>query len=68
MQMPKILTVVIEKNSNFTLEVYAYRPLTGTEKRQALLQWLQASKKKRFPKNGRAKLITLFGINPQDEP
>lgn len=66
MEMPNVVTVIVEKKSNFTLDAYAYRPLTAAEKREALLQWLRASGKKDFPVNGRSEVKTLFGLNPQD--
>jgi hypothetical protein len=66
MVTPNVLTTIIEKNSNFTLKAYAYRTLTVAEQRQALLQWLHASKEKDFPKNGKGEVITSFGQNPSD--
>lgn len=63
-QMPSVKTTI--RIGNFTLYVYAYKILTEPECKLALRQYLQQFKLKSVPKSGSAKIITLFGSNPED--
>jgi hypothetical protein len=63
MPPPNVITPVVERKSNFTLLVYSYRKLTADEMAQCLIEWLSKSGKKRFPKNGKGELFTIYGLD-----
>lgn len=49
----------------FTLYAYAYRPLTKSECKLALQQYMRQNRLKSVPQKGTAKIFTLFGSNPE---
>ena len=48
---------------DFTLDIYAYRTITKAEAQLALGMWLKSSKRKKVPKTGSGKVITIFGFD-----
>ncbi len=59
--VPDVKNIV--KVGDFVLEVYAYRPITGEEARMALGMWLKETKRKKAPKHGTGKIVTIFGFD-----
>ena len=59
--LPDVKNIV--KVGGFTLEVYAYRPITEMESRLALGMWLKNTKRKKPPKHGSGKIVTIFGFD-----
>lgn len=58
---PNVKTTV--QIGDFTLDVYAYRTITKAEAQLALGRWLKSSKRKKVPKTGSGKVITIFGFD-----
>lgn len=58
---PNVKTSV--KIGDFTLDIYAYRAVTKTEARLALGMWLKSARRKKVPKSGSGKVITIFGFD-----
>lgn len=58
---PNVKTTV--RIGDFTLDIYAYRTITKAEAQLALGMWLKSSKRKKVPKTGSGKVITIFGFD-----
>ncbi len=61
--IPNVKTTV--RVGDFTLGVYAYRTITKAEARLALGMWLKSSKRKKVPKSGTGKVVTIFGFDEE---
>lgn len=59
--VPNVKTTV--RIGDFTLEVYAYRTIIKAEAQLALGMWLKSSKRKKLPKSGIGKVVTIFGFH-----
>lgn len=64
MQMPKVITEVIDQDDNFTFRVRAYRTLTAREMRATFYLWNRQRDKRRSLKN---KIVEVFSIIGYDE-
>ncbi len=58
---PNVITDV--KIGDFILHCVAYRKLTPSELKQCAHEWLVQNHRRSFPKNGSAKIITIYGHN-----
>lgn len=59
--VPNVKNIV--RAGDFTLYVYAFRPLTEYELKCSASQWLKETKRRSFPKSGEASVFTIYGFD-----
>ena len=59
--VPSVKNIV--RVGDFTLYVYAFRPLTECELKCSASQWLKETKRRSFPKSGEASVFTIYGFD-----
>ena len=63
MQIPNVITEVIDKEKNFSFRVRAYRKLTEQEMRTAFIVWSRQRDKRRTFKNKIIEVTSTLGYD-----